>query len=68
VEVRDRGAALARLACAEARLTLPEAQLAVSALEALGGPGKGFRPSPILDDARYAGLGGGSGREALAPG
>jgi hypothetical protein len=29
---------------------------------------KGFRPSPILDDARYAGLGGGSGGEAVAPG
>jgi Domain of unknown function (DUF4386) len=29
---------------------------------------KGFRPSPILDDARYAGLGGSSGSEALASG
>ncbi len=29
---------------------------------------KGFRPSPILDDARYAGLGEGSRSEALAPG
>jgi Domain of unknown function (DUF4386) len=29
---------------------------------------KGFKPSPILDDARYAGLGEGSRREALAPG
>jgi hypothetical protein len=29
---------------------------------------KGFKPSPILDDARYAGLGEGSGSEALAPG
>jgi hypothetical protein len=27
---------------------------------------KGFRPSPILDDARYAGVGEGSGSEALA--
>ena len=26
---------------------------------------KGFRPSPILDDARYAGMGGGSRSEAL---
>jgi Domain of unknown function (DUF4386) len=28
---------------------------------------KGFRPSPILDDARYAGLSEGSTKEALAP-
>jgi hypothetical protein len=28
---------------------------------------KGFRPSPILDDTRYAGAGEGSGRAALAP-
>jgi hypothetical protein len=27
---------------------------------------KGFRPSPILDDSRYAGVGQASGREALA--
>jgi hypothetical protein len=27
---------------------------------------KGFRPSPILDDTRYAGVGGGSGSAALA--
>jgi len=29
---------------------------------------KGFRPSPILDDSRYAGVGRGSAGEALAPG
>jgi Domain of unknown function (DUF4386) len=29
---------------------------------------KGFRPSPILDDARYPAVGEGSRREALAPG
>ncbi len=28
---------------------------------------KGFRPSPILDDSRYAGAGEGSGRATLAP-
>jgi hypothetical protein len=27
---------------------------------------KGFRPSPILDDTRYAGLGGGTRTTALA--
>jgi hypothetical protein len=29
---------------------------------------KGFRPSPILDDARYTGVGGGPGSAALASG